>query len=975
MSFHNPAISFRSHSFLGWRRPVTALLLFTLGATLFALTLPVSAGGEDEEKNPKPPAKKVPLPGEEEEKETKPPLKKLPGVDPGSPDTAPMKPLPGIDPNNPEPAPMPKTPNPPNTTNPPTEAETPAEKDPTLAPYLVKLTEIVREVNAAKHPVLKDFYAQFTVAFDRIAVGSSKPVRVTPLPLLWGKDRYPAEFGVSVLDDNDTPGDPRTLSSRQVRDVVAFELFAMSEVDRLLTPTTVPANPPLLLSEKQAAAEKVLVAVFFFHDSAREQNRRRGKSWDTVKNAISDKLVTVRMGRLKSAGDAHDWPKLKELSTKFADLYRSSPKVLEQVYTARLTEAEVMVKSDRQVDLERSRELLFEYETRFPNTGNAVALRVRKGLADRAAKMIADAQRMFDTNKTEARNILTAIEKIDPDNSNLRLMQQNMKLGYPVLFVGMRQMPEFMSPALARFDSEHQISEAIFEGLLDAVPDDVTGVRYVSNLSTDRGVVGAGVRDFRLVGSANWSGPDSGLLNSADVAGTLRLMRQKPASWVSDVATWLDDPGFDPSDLGRIKMRFKLGHPDPRSLLTMKVHPAGWLLAKNKQIDDADFGRQPFGTGPYRLAPIARAAPNSDAPREVILLANQAYARRPNKLGQPFIKEIRFVDVSQSTDLPADFRGDRLHILPDVSTTDLAKFTAGGNLGGRVQVVTAVNPHRIHILAINHRRPNLQNPDVRRGLLHAIDRDRILADIFRAPAMPEAHRPLTGPFPAGSWATPRPLGGNPPSLFNRDLAAAKFRQYLTTPTATPAMTLIYPNDDSDAKRACERMKLMVESPTSSDAQKITLILEPVAPRELLRRVEVENRYDLAYMAFDYRDEWYPQILGSFLDPTAAVQGGRNYLGYLANGSSTPAEEDLRLSRSLAECRLYRDPQNKLSPLTQRIHQQFNDAVPFIPLWQLDRHMVISTAVKVFLDGQVDEAPAKLLNPTTLFDSVGRWRLE
>ena len=38
-------------------------------------------------------------------------------------------------------------------------------------------------------------------------------------------------------------------------------------------------------------------------------------------------------------------------------------------------------------------------------------------------------------------------------------------------------------------------------------------------------------------------------------------------------------------------------------------------------------------------------------------------------------------------------------------------------------------------------------------------------------------------------------------------------------------------------------------------------------------------------------------------------------------------------------------------------------------------VVISTAVKVYLDGQVDEAPAKLLNPTTLFDSVGRWRLE
>ena len=206
MSFPHPVISSRSHSTQGWRRSVTALLLFALGAMIFALTLPVIAGDEEEEKAPKAPAKKVPLPGEEEEKGAKPPLKKLPGVDPGNPESAP--------------APMPKEGNPPNTTTPPPETETPAEKDPTLAPYLVKLTEIVREVNAAKHPALKDFYGLFTVVFDRITVGLSKPARVTPLPLLWGKDRYPAEFGVAVLDDNDNPGEPRTLTIRQVREVV-----------------------------------------------------------------------------------------------------------------------------------------------------------------------------------------------------------------------------------------------------------------------------------------------------------------------------------------------------------------------------------------------------------------------------------------------------------------------------------------------------------------------------------------------------------------------------------------------------------------------------------------------------------------------------------------------------------------------------------------------------------------------------------
>ena len=688
----------------------------------------------------------------------------------------------------------------------------------------------------------------------------------------------------------------------------------------------------------------------------------------------------MRLGRARAAGSDRDWVAVKELTRKYAELYRASPKILEPLLATRLLEADELVKSDALPDLVRSRELLTEYEARFPGAANEVAARVRKTLGEKSKKMLDAAQRAFATNKSEARNLLTSVEKIDPANGSLRTAQQEMKLDYPTLFVGVRRMPEFMSPALARFDSEQQVVELIFDGLLDAIPDEATGSRYVANLTTDLGGVAGGLRDYRLVGNVEWGDPKAGgadapgaLFTAADVAGTLRLMRQKPGVRGSEAANWFDDPGFDPADPGRLRMRFKLGHVHPRSLLTMKVLPAGRLLEMNKPLDDPDFARQPFGSGPFRLVPIRRTA--TESPKEVVLQANPAYARRPGHLGQPFLREIRLIDTKLSTDLPADFRADRLHILPDVPSKDLAKFSVDNNLGGRVRTVTVADPHRVQILAINHRRPGLQSVEVRKGLLHAINREAILTDIFRPATMPELHKPLTGPYPPGSWAVPKGVGGGPPTpLYNRDLAAARFRAYLATANATPRLTLLCPDDDDQAKAACERIKLMVESPTSADQRKVTIQLEYLPPRTLLQRVEVEATYDLAYLPFDYRDPWYPIALGSALDPAAVGKYGRNLFGYQASGT-TPGPEDSKLSQTLLECRLHRDFDAKLVPLAHRSHQQFLEAVPFVPLWQLDRHIVLSTAVKLGFEGQVEDGNPRLLDATRLFSSVGRWRVE
>ena len=54
---------------------------------------------------------------------------------------------------------------------------------------------------------------------------------------------------------------------------------------------------------------------------------------------------------------------------------------------------------------------------------------------------------------------------------------------------------------------------------------------------------------------------------------------------------------------------------------------------------------------------------------------------------------------------------------------------------------------------------------------------------------------------------------------------------------------------------------------------------------------------------------------------------------------------------------------------------FNQVLPFIPLWQLDRHTVVSNNLKVYVEDTADPVSPRLLNPTTLFQGVARWRLE
>ena len=828
------------------------------------------------------------------------------------------------------------------------------------------IPDLVRAAAGNDHPTIKKYYAACAVPHDRLTLKGGKSMRIALVPLLFPADRatFPDPFGVAELDVQNQPAaETAGIAMAQILSLVTYEKMVLVQSEKLLQTSggAKPTDPPTM-RERLLAVERTLTQVLFFHESAVEQKRRRGASWDPLKVALADKLALVRVELTRDAAAAKDWTGMKELVARFSVRYRANPKLLQEFAAFRLVEAVALTQSRNIPELELARDLLQDFESRFPNSGHADIAKISAGLSARAKEFLDDARTQSDAAK--ARNSLRTVRALDPNQKDLRDLELKLGNTGDALVIGVSRMPEFLSPATARFDSERWAVELLFEGLLEAIPDETLGVHYRPALVTAKPTVGPLARSATLLGNARWGRADSGVFDAADLAGTIRLLqeqRQNPsAAW----ADWLDDPELDSKNPLDIRVKLKRGHPDPRAVLAAKMLPAKWFLERKKALDDAEFARKPFGTGPYRLAPGYQPPIAGKPPADVTFAANPDYASHAGRAAQPGISEIKFVNLANYPDPLNEVRGDRIHILPDVPTKDLPKYEQQD----RAAVVTPAVNRRIHLLAINHRQPQLRSAEVRRGLSTAIDREGILNDVFRA-GQKRYHKALAGPFPTESWAAARPLGGPAPALFDRDTAAGKFRAGVK---AALPLTLLYPDDEPLAYDACSKIKKQIEE--AGAESRVTIALEPVSPRELIRRVEKEHRYELAYVTFNYCDDWFPLGLALLLDPSAAGENGRNFTGYLEK-SSDPSPQDAKYGKLLTDATQTRDVDGRLKPLAHDLFTRFNEVVPFVPLWQIDRHAVVSSKLKVYFAGRAEPVPAKQLDWAVLFNSVGNWKLE
>jgi peptide/nickel transport system substrate-binding protein len=293
-----------------------------------------------------------------------------------------------------------------------------------------------------------------------------------------------------------------------------------------------------------------------------------------------------------------------------------------------------------------------------------------------------------------------------------------------------------ISPLTARTRADRDLVGLVFRGLVALGPKGTLVPGLAKSWSSDK----AGrTWTFRL-GNAHWH--DGVAVTAADVVFTVHTIQDPdysgPAvgSWNDVTATAVDER----------TVRFKLATPLGGFLqaATLPIVPAHLLEdVPVDQLADDPFGQAPIGAGPYRL---------------VSLDDNQAVLAPASPAGDPTPQASASPDVANSIPLP----GIEFHFFDDAVTLAHAYET------GEIDAVAGLPPdeatrlgslpdsHLIKYptttltavffnLRVSH--PVFRDARVRKGLLHAIDRTKIVSAAYS-----DAAARADSLVPPTSWA-------------------------------------------------------------------------------------------------------------------------------------------------------------------------------------------------------------------------------
>lgn len=802
-------------------------------------------------------------------------------------------------------------------------------------------TELLREAQAPglEEPIRK-LYQDLAVPYDEVTLKDGTTKKVRPLNHYLGPDSI--YQGLVVLryfeDKQKLVGLTETVSRRSIQSVRHYEDIALDRVKSFLKGDGANAASPELntnvlpLARQLEAAEKVLAVVLHFHQTSPARKTSDDPAWKRLGNRLRAQLVETRLEQLRFFARGGNWEKSLPIAGKLRD--ERDAKVRQETDQLLAGLVEQSVKQKRYDEVHRR---LRELEKEFPD--NSAVRSIPEQLRSQAQTLLDKARQLEQQHQQgKAEELAVRAGRIWSRTPGLQDFQRRLTGDYPILGVGVRELPELVSPATAVTDSERWAVELIFESLVKPYRNGDGLESYVPELATALPRLTPRGRVFQLDPEAYWS--NGRRVTGADVRLTVRLFRQHDwTNLVPEGADLLEPPASDSAT--RVTLALHQGFPDPLSLMTFKVLPAAMGL--NQPLTDEEFARHPIGSGPFQLAGPERQERERLA-GAVVFEANPWYQRpdpRTGKLRGSHIREIRFFRSDNPAD---DFGQGRLHLFINPPQRSLRALRSLVN-------VQALPNRRIYFLAVNHRNPTLKKLAVRKAIAHAVDREAILNEVFRKyleDLKPLPHRALNGPYPPDAWAGKKSAA----SPLYQPLLARQEAAGLTN----LKLTLKFPRSETpsagagvgEVEAACNRIKEQVKKETG-----IELELVPRTPHDLRRDVEVRHDYDLAYYHYDYPSELYWLWPLFNPEPQALGANGRNYLGYQNDGELASDFLGAMLHRRFEDVRRF----------TQKIQTQLNEKMPFIPLWQLDTivaaHRDLTTAH---------------LDPLLIFSDVEHWQL-
>jgi ABC-type oligopeptide transport system substrate-binding subunit len=682
------------------------------------------------------------------------------------------------------------------------------------------------------------------------------------------------------------------------------------------------------------AAEEALSAAVRFHESARQSGRRAGAEWDEVGTSLKRQLFDVLSEQLKVLARAREFDEAFDLAQRLSDDYPDKQaEVAKPLADLLLQASNSALGSDQR--LHEVRQQLQLLERKFPESADV--RQVTERLRSRAKELFDEAQILKRDNKIkEAQENLTRAEKIWPGLPGLHAFRVRLTTENPILRVGVRDLPKYLSPCKTASDADRRAVELMFEGLVKLSPDSSGLNHYQPALAEGRPVQVPLGRRFQLPVEAKWSNGDP--VSSKDVRYSVGLVTKGrlPGWW--DVLEQAEMRG--PPQL--VKLTLHQGVLEPLAPMTFKIVPA------NSNPDKPDFYKQPVVSGPFEYR-----GRTSDSGRECAsFVASNNYGLRPNRIGLPRLQEIRFFVYKGATgkDVAEEFKPGGIDLALDLTATQFAELKKAPPAG--VKLLGPMPTRRVWFLAVNQRRQDLQNADFRLALARAINREDLLNKHFRSSGAGAAHAALNGPFPADSWACNPKLKprADKPSLDPYDPNKARAFWEKAAAAGVPGkltLSLKYSRDEPGVEEAMKDLSEQLKK----EFPDLTLNLEPRDGRTLHDEVEVTHSYDLAYYHYDFPDDSYN--LWPLLGPGPVNQP--NYLGYVPGGDVQAVLQECRSRRNFTEVQKY----------AHVLHDYLlSKEMPLIPLWSLDAFAAVRDTV---------EHPR--FDPLLVFTDAEQWKLK
>ena len=295
------------------------------------------------------------------------------------------------------------------------------------------------------------------------------------------------------------------------------------------------------------------------------------------------------------------------------------------------------------------------------------------------------------------------------------------------LIEGIIGQPRFINPVIAKSDSDRDLAQLIYSGLLRATP---LGA-LVPDLAKSYTVSPDGLTyTFTLKDGLVWH--DGVTLTSADVAFTIDKVRDLALAIKSPRRASWDGVEVTTPDMKTVIFHIKQPYAPFLDNATMGIIPKHiWENVPDNEFDVSYYNIEPIGSGPYRFGSITRDN-GKGLPKYYDLIAFKKFA-----LGEPYITHLRIQFYGNSQELAQAYADHNIEQMHTIEPEQARTLEAAGRHIERTPLP------RIFALYFNqNQQPIFADKAVRQALNASIDKDEIVKKVLNGYA-----KPIDGPLP------------------------------------------------------------------------------------------------------------------------------------------------------------------------------------------------------------------------------------